>query len=105
MRLAVIPQYSAPNHAGACAAYEGVKDLRTRQFNNEVELQMGIEKMILATDPAAWINDHTADPSMDLAILYKQIALYYNEPEKIGQIVKNLLDNRMRAVAEFSVSQ
>lgn len=97
--------YPAPNMAGDCAQHEYTKAVRTQMFDEDVEYQMGIEKMRIATDPAAWVRDHVADPSMDLAVFIKQIALYYNEPEKIGRICKNLLDNRMRAVAEFAVSQ
>lgn len=106
MRNAVIPFfYPAPNHAAACAAYETQKAVRTEIFNQDVDFQMGIEKMHIATDPSAWVDRHTADPSMELAIIYKQIALYFNEPETIGQIVKNLLDNRMRNVAEFIIGE
>ena len=105
MRIAALNPYPAPNHAAACAAYEDVKAVRTEMFNQDVEFQMGIEKMLIATDPAKWVYNHTADPSMELAVLYKQVALYYNDPCQIGHIVKNLLDNRMRAVAEYAVRE
>lgn len=104
MRIAALNPYPAPNHA-ACAAYEDVKAVRTAEFNQDVEFQIGIEKMKVATNPAAWISDWSADPAMELAMVYKQIALYYNDPCQIGHIVKNLLDNRMRNVAEFVVGQ
>lgn len=97
--------YPAPNLAASCAANETAKAVRAQMFDQDIEFQMGIEKKILATAPSTWIYNHTADPAMDLAIFYKQIALYWNEPETIGKICKNLLENRMRAVAEFAVSQ
>lgn len=94
-----------PNNAAACAAYETEKAVRTAIFNQDVEFQTGLEKMKVATDPAAWVNDWSADPTMELAVVYKQIALYYNDPCQIGHIVKNLLDNRMRNVAECIVKE
>lgn len=79
--------------------------MRTAIFNQDVDYQIGLEKMKVATDPAKWICDNTADPSMELALLYKQIALYWNDEAQIGRIVKTVLENRMRVVAEFIVGE
>ena len=89
----------------ACAAYEDQKAVRTAMFNQDVDFQMGIQKMQIATDPSKWVMEWSADPTIELAVVYKQIALYYNDPCQIGHIVKNLLDNRMRNVAEFIVGE
>lgn len=88
----------------ACAAYEDEIAARTEIFRQDVEFQIGLEKMKVATSPADWVNDWTADPAMELAILYKQIALFWNEPETIGQIVKQILENRLREASEHIVS-
>lgn len=98
-------QFPSPNMAAACAAHETDRAVRTEIFNQDVEYQMSVELALVATDPAKWIYNHTADPSMELAILYKQIALFHDDEAAIGRIVKAVLDNRMRAVAEFAVSE
>lgn len=95
--------FPTPNNAAACAAYETEKAVRTEIFNRDVEFQIGLEKMKVATAPEKWIYNHTADPSMELAILYKQIALYWNDEAEIGRIVKTVVENRLRTVAEFVV--
>lgn len=97
--------YPAPNIAAACAAHETDKAVRTEIFNQDVEYQMGIEKMHVATTPGKWVNDWTADPAAELAVLYKQAALFYNEPEILSQIVKTIFENRLREVAEFIVGR
>lgn len=70
------------------------------QRNQEIETWIGIEKMKLACDPTQWVFDNVADPSMELEILLKQIALYYNDPCQIGHICKTIVTNRLRVVAE-----
>lgn len=87
----------------ACAAYESDKAVRTRIFNQDVEWQIGLEKMKVATDASTWVNDWTADPESDLAFLYKQIALNYNDEAAIGRIVKTIFENKLRNVAEHIV--
>lgn len=97
--------FPAPNVAAACSAYETEKAVRAKMFRDEVEFQIGLEKMKVATSPIQWVNDWTADPTVDLALLYKQAALFYNEPEILGQIVKTIFENRLREVAEYIVGQ
>lgn len=91
--------------AKACAAYEDEKAARTELFHQDVDFQIGIEKMRVATSPDKWVSDWTADPAAELAVLYKQAALFYNEPEILGQIVKTIFENRLREVAEFIVER
>lgn len=90
--------------AKACAAHEDMMAVRAAMFHQDVDFQIGLEKMKVATSPADWVNDWTADPAMELAILYKQIALFWNEPETIGRIVKQILENRLREASEHIVS-
>ncbi len=96
-----------PGHqiAKACAAYEDMMAVRTEMFHQDVEYQIGLEKMKVAVNAQQWVLDWVADPYSDIAALYKQIALYYNEPEKIGEIVKTMFENDLRRVAESIVSQ
>ncbi len=85
--------------------YETEKAVRTEMFHQDVEWQIGLEKMKVAVDPNQWALDWVADPYSDLSAIYKQIALYYNEPEKIGEIVKQIFENKLRDVAEFIVER
>ena len=79
--------------------------MRTEIFNRDVEFQIGLEKMKVATNPVAWVRDWSADPAMDLAVIYKQIALFWDDEAEIGKIVKTILGNRMRDVSEFEVKE
>lgn len=89
----------------ACAAYEDMMAVRTEMFHQDVDFQIGIEKMHVATQPEKWVCDWVADPNQELADLYKQIALNYNDPQLIGQIVKQMFENKLRHVAEYIVGQ
>lgn len=99
--------YPCPGNqiAKACAAYEDAKAVRTELFHQDVDFQIGIEKMHVATDPAKWVSNWAADPEAELVTVYQQIALFYNEPEMIGKIVKTLFENRLREVAESIVER
>lgn len=87
----------------ACAAYETEKAVRTEMFYQDVDFQIGIEKMHVATDSAKWVNNWTADPEADLAMIYKQIALNFNDEAEIGRIIKTMFENDLRRVAEYIV--
>lgn len=91
--------------ANACADYETEKAVRTEMFHQDVDFQMGIEKMNVAMQHWKWTNDWTSDPTTDLAELYKQVALNYSDTAKIGEIVKTIFENKLRNVAEFIVGQ
>lgn len=95
----------APNTAAACSAYEDQKAARTKMFQQDVDMQMGPEKMKIAIQPADWANNWTFDPTADLAFLYKQIALNFNDEAEIGRIVKRVFENKLRTVAEFIVGE
>lgn len=91
--------------AKACAAYEDQMAVRTEMFHQDVDFQIGIEKMHIATNPHDWVINWIADPNADLADLYKQVALNYNDPAMIGQVVKQMFENKLRGVAEHIVGQ
>lgn len=89
--------------AKACAAYEDEKAVRTAMFHQDVEYQIDLEKMKVATKHLEWTNDWTSDPTTDLAELYKQIALYWDDTAKLGEIIKTMFENKLRNVSEHIV--
>lgn len=95
-RLAVM--YPDPDHATACAEHEHDKEIAATE--REERIQEGIQ-CCRAWNQERFVNDNIADPSYDLAILFKIAALNWDDTATIGDVVKRMVENRYRRYAEW----
>ena len=71
----------------ACANHLGKIALEAEAFEREVNSEMEDEIAAIAKDSTKWVGDEVADPTEELAAIYRQAAQYWNSPEQIGYYV------------------
>ena len=101
MRAAVF-KYAAPDLAKEGSAYMDLLERQGSVHDEAVEFQF---KLFQATAPESFVGSWIADPAADLAQVYRCLVVFGDDVNKLGQAVKNLMLNRMKEAAEFTVSQ
>ena len=101
MRAAVF-KYAAPNLAADCADHMDVLERQGSVHDEAVDFQF---KLFQATAPETFVGNWIADPAADLAQVYRCLVVFGDDVAMLGQSVKNLMLNRMKEAAEFTVSQ
>lgn len=91
--------------AKSCAAHEDDKSRRTEEYYKDVEAQIGIERLCIATEPDKWVSNWVADPAAELAAIYKQAALFYDDEAMIGCLVRAIFANKIREISEYIVEE
>lgn len=94
-----------PADQEACANHLGNLELKAEAFEREVNSEMEDEIAAIAKDSAKWISDEVADPTEELAAIYRQAAQYWNSPDQIGVFVKAFLDGKITSVVEARIDK
>jgi len=98
----LVLEYVEPNIAACCADQIERLERQGAMHDEAVEFQF---KLFQATAPDVFVGNWIADPAADLAQVYRCLVVFGDDVTKLGQSVKNLMLNRMKEAAEFTVSQ
>ena len=94
-----------PAEIESCADHLGEQEIYWDELQNEIAEQFPDEIATIAKDASQWVVDEVADPTEELAAIYRQAAQYWNSPEQIGYYVKAFLDGKITGVLEASISK
>ena len=94
-----------PADIEACADHLGNLALKAEAFEREVNSETEDEIAAIAKNAAKWVGDEVADPTEELASIYRQAAQYWDSPEQIGYYVKTFLDGKITGVLEARLSK
>ena len=89
-----------PADQEACANHLGAQEVYWEEWQKEMAVRFPDELAKIAKDASQWIVDEVADPTEELAAIYRQAAQYWDSPEQIGYYVKAFLDGKITGVLE-----
>ena len=92
-----------PADQEACANQIGAQEIYWEVWQKEMAIRFPDELAKIAKDASQWIVDEENDPTESLADIYLQAALYWDEPEQIGEYVKAFLDGKITSVLEWRI--